>query len=617
MKKNIFCGVLLNLYLYTSMVQAAGIDPAALNSLPNTIDVQQKKNPLDCNYRVSAEIDTMDHELVIKWAKYAVIQSFDFSLASIDTQMSKLRSCYTKNGWNAFLNALQESGNLKAIKEHNLFMTSQLDGQPELIAASETQWKVVVPIKVTYKNEQETVVHFLSIYLTIGWRNGFNLGITQMIAIPRLAPASYKTILVKEGIQSVYSGILNKKTDGVEGVRNSVGPFFVSFFTKTRDVSLESDVITSLANVPPSMNSINRQGQQYVDGQASPIEQTQQNQMIDRVLSHQQQLAETATLNNGYSANNSKKNSYDFFDFKTEILDAQYTQLRKVMPYFIEQSLDGIASALDKLKYAKVTKTQKLTLMSQKDKEPRLVETKENQWKMMLPVQIVYQNDQNKVSKLLNVNLVIERKPNGELGIIQMHTKSSDVSLSERTAKLSAVNEKTMVNEHKQQTDATPNQPVSIVDPQKTGPIDCHYKTPADISKIEQSVVLSWAEHAVMQSFNFSSDALDEQLQKLHGCYTEDGWAEFNSALDKSGNVQTFKTHKLTSSSQLDGVVQIVDSRENQWVLTLPLKVVYQFDTTSITQLMQVRLVIVRKITGEFGITQLNSTLRPEISAAK
>ncbi len=613
MKKNIFCGVLFNLYIYTSMIHAADIDPAIPDLSLNTAVVQQKNNTIDCDYRVSAEIDSMDRDFVINWAKYAVLQSFDFSLSSLDMQISKLRSCYTKTGWNAFMNALQESGNLKEIKDHNLFMNGQLDGQPELIAASETQWKIVVPIKVIYKNNQETVVHFLSIYLTVGWRNAFNLGITQMIAIPRLAPVSYKTILVKEGVQSVYSGILNQKTDGIKGIKNSVGPFFVSFFTKTRDVSPESDLIASLASLPPSIDSINRTGHMLVDGQPSPIDENkpmQQNQLTYRALNHHQQLAEIATPNYIFSINDSKKNNYDFFDFKPEILTEQW---QKKIPYSMEKNMAGLAIALEKLKHAKVTKTQKLILKGQKDREPLLVETNENQWNMMLPVQIVYQNDQNKVTKLLNVALVIERKSNGELGITQMHTIPSDASLSEHTAKLSSANEETKLSEPKQRAAVTQDsQPISAEQPKKAVHIDCDYRVPAGISKVDQSVLLSWAEHAVMQSFNFSSDSLEEQLQKLQACYTENGWAEFKSALDKSGNIQTFKTHKLTSFSQLDGVTQLDESRDNQWVLTLPLKVVYQFDTTNITQLIQVRLIIGRKITGEFGIMQLNSTLRPE-----
>ncbi len=620
MKKNIFCGVLLNVFcIYTSIVQAADIDSAELDLLRTPTVAQQEKGIIDCDYRASAEIDTMDQDTVINWAKYAVTQSFDFNLTSIDTQLSKLRSCYTKNGWDAFLNAFQESGNLKKIKDHNLYMSSQLDGQPELIAANETQWKIVVPIKVLYKNDQETVVHFLSIYLTIGWRNAFNLGITQMIAIPRFAPVSYETVLVKEGIQSIFSGILDKKTDGVEGVKNSVEPFFVSLFTKiNRDALPKNRLIASLASFPPSMYSINRQGPQHVEGQPSPKDenkQIQQNQMAYRVLNHHNQLAETATLKNILSVNNSKKSSYDFFDFKPETLT---TQLQKAIPYSMEKSMDGLVVSLDKLKHAKVTKTQKLTLKSQKDREPRLVETRDNQWNMMLPVQIVYQNDQDKVTKLLNVALVIERKPNGELGITQMHTMPSDASLSENTAKLSSANEETKIIAHKQQADATQySQPINTEQQKKEPPIiDCDYKIPGEMSKIDQSVILSWAEHAVMQSFNFSSDSLEEQLQKLHTCYTENGWAEFKNALEKSGNVQTFKTHKLTSSSQMDGVAQIDESRENQWVLTLPLKVVYRFDTANITQLMQVRLIIGRKITGELGIMQLNSTIRPEEPAA-
>ncbi|CEG57612.1 DotI/IcmL family type IV secretion protein [Legionella fallonii] len=617
MRKKIFCGVLLNvLCIHSATAQAADIASSALNILRDS----QKTNVINCDYRISAEIDKMEHDVVINWAKYAVIESFNFNPSSIDMQMSRLRSCYTNKGWNAFINAQQESGNLKELKTHSLYMSSQLDGRPELIEASETQWKLVVPIKVIYKNDQETAVHFLSIYLTIGWRSAFNLGITQMIAIPRLAPVSYQVSLVKEGIQSVYSGILNKKTGGVEGVKRSVVPFVVSLFTKSiRIPSSES------YSIPNSASSLAKMYQINTKRQVPPLEgrqpypeyqnkQTGPNQIAYRVLNHQQQLAETATLDSLFSTNKIKKNSPDLFDFKSDILAEQ---LQKVVPYSMDQCLNTLAVALDKIKNAKVIQTKELTLKSQKNSEPRLVETQNNQWDMTLPVQIVYQSEGDNITKPLNVHLVIERKAGGGLEITQMKTTPSDVFLSEHRTKLSSANNATMISEQKQRADYAQNSQSIFVEQQKnTAPIDCNYKIPAETTKLEQAFIISWAEHAVMQSFNFSSNSLEEQLQKLQACYTENGWMEFKNALDKSGNIQTFKTQKLTSLSQMDGSVQINEAKENQWVLTLPVKVVYQFDTTNITQLMQVRLVIGRKITGDLGIMQLNSTLRQEVPAA-
>ena len=45
---------------------------------------------------------------------------------------------------------------------------------------------------------------------------------------------------------------------------------------------------------------------------------------------------------------------------------------------------------------------------------------KDNQWKASVPLQVVYQNDKEKLTQLLTVNLLIGRKISGDLGIMQM-----------------------------------------------------------------------------------------------------------------------------------------------------------------------------------------------------
>ena len=50
----------------------------------------------------------------------------------------------------------------------------------------------------------------------------------------------------------------------------------------------------------------------------------------------------------------------------------------------------------------------------------QVTENKDNQWKITLPLQVVYQNDKEKVTQLLQVDLTVGRKPSGDLGITQM-----------------------------------------------------------------------------------------------------------------------------------------------------------------------------------------------------
>ncbi|MFI4917990.1 MAG: DotI/IcmL/TraM family protein [Legionellales bacterium] len=135
--------------------------------------------------------------------------------------------------------------------------------------------------------------------------------------------------------------------------------------------------------------------------------------------------------------------------------------------------------------------------------------------------------------------------------------------------------------------------------------INCDYKVPAGTKLIDPSLIKSWSEKAVIQSFDFNPSTIDAQMQKLQSCFTEQGWLGFNSALKKSGNIDAIKTQKLTVSSQIDGQAQLTETKENQWKMTLPLQVVYQNETEKVTQLLFINLTIGRKISGDLGIMQM------------
>lgn len=146
---------------------------------------------------------------------------------------------------------------------------------------------------------------------------------------------------------------------------------------------------------------------------------------------------------------------------------------------------------------------------------------------------------------------------------------------------------------------------------QPTQPIDCNYKIPATTKTIDQALVLNWSEKATTQAFSFDPTTVDEQIKQLKNCFTDQGWTGFNSALEKSGNLEAIKAQKLNVSSQIDGQTQFSEVKDNQWKLTLPLHVVYQNEKEKVTQLLIVNLTVGRKITGDLGILQMIATPRP------
>jgi len=154
-------------------------------------------------------------------------------------------------------------------------------------------------------------------------------------------------------------------------------------------------------------------------------------------------------------------------------------------------------------------------------------------------------------------------------------------------------------------TAAAPSNPAT---PQTPSVIDCHYRIPAETTNIDETTISTWVKKASVQSFDFNPASIDEELEALKSCYTDQGWQGFNDALQKSGNINAIKSQHLTVSSQVSGEVKINILKDNQWKVTVPMQVVYQNDKEKLTQKLTVDLLIGRKITGDLGIMQMIAT---------
>ncbi len=140
--------------------------------------------------------------------------------------------------------------------------------------------------------------------------------------------------------------------------------------------------------------------------------------------------------------------------------------------------------------------------------------------------------------------------------------------------------------------------------------INCDYAIPATTTVIDQSILSAWAESAAKQAFDFKPDIMTAQMEKLKSCFTDQGWQGYYDALVKSGNLEAIKTNGLTVSSQMEGEVKITSVTDNQWKITLPMKVVYQNEKDNFKQDLSVDLLIGRKPSGNLGIMQVIASPR-------
>lgn len=146
--------------------------------------------------------------------------------------------------------------------------------------------------------------------------------------------------------------------------------------------------------------------------------------------------------------------------------------------------------------------------------------------------------------------------------------------------------------------------------------MDCNYHIPATQTAIDAAMITAWAEKAAMQSFTFAPTTIQNQLEMLKACYTEQGWKGFNDALQKSGNIDSIKNQQLNVSAQVDGTPNINTVKDGQWKVTLPMQIVYQNDKEKVTQRLSVSILIGRQPSGDLGIMQLVATAKPDETPA-
>ncbi|MDI9818150.1 MULTISPECIES: DotI/IcmL/TraM family protein [unclassified Legionella] len=127
--------------------------------------------------------------------------------------------------------------------------------------------------------------------------------------------------------------------------------------------------------------------------------------------------AETAQIEQGLVMKWAEKAATQSFDFDHNNID---TQLSALKTCYTEQGWQGFYDALQKSGNLNAIKSQHLMVSSMVSGQGQVTEAKDNQWKVTLPLQVVYQNNNEKLTQTLTVNLVIGRKVSGDLGIMQM-----------------------------------------------------------------------------------------------------------------------------------------------------------------------------------------------------
>ena len=129
---------------------------------------------------------------VLQWANQAAIASFTYNFVNYRTELQASSGFFTADGWDQFLNALQQSNNLDAVKAKKLIVSAVATRAPIILQKGILNgvyaWRVQMPILVTYQSaseftQQNNVVTMLIVRVpTLNSPRG--IGISQFVVGP-------------------------------------------------------------------------------------------------------------------------------------------------------------------------------------------------------------------------------------------------------------------------------------------------------------------------------------------------------------------------------------------------------------------------------------------------
>ncbi len=115
---------------------------------------------------------------------------------------------------------------------------------------------------------------------------------------------------------------------------------------------------------------------------------------------------------------------------------------------------------------------------------------------------------------------------------------------------------------------------------------------------VAASALLQWANQAAVAAYSYNFANYRQALQEASEYFTPNGWADFQTALKTSGNLETVIAKKLVVSAVATGAPVIIEQGllrgSYAWKVQMPILVTYESANTSIQDTQIVTLLITR-----------------------
>jgi intracellular multiplication protein IcmL len=96
---------------------------------------------------------------ILQWANQASIACFSYNFVNYHEELLAASSYFTNEGWQQFMDALQQSNNLESVKSKKLIVSAVATRAPIILQKGvlngSFSWRIQMPILVTYQSASE------------------------------------------------------------------------------------------------------------------------------------------------------------------------------------------------------------------------------------------------------------------------------------------------------------------------------------------------------------------------------------------------------------------------------------------------------------------------------
>lgn len=136
--------------------------------------------------------------------------------------------------------------------------------------------------------------------------------------------------------------------------------------------------------------------------------------------------------------------------------------------------------------------------------------------------------------------------------------------------------------------------------------IHCDSMMPNGSHEERREYVRRWSAFISKQAFTIPQNNISKHLERIHRCFSDEGWTEYSNAIERSGNINLIITKKYKGTSSIEGTIAVSHVQDSKlWETNTPLYVVYQNKESRVLQRVIVHLRINELIDRRLRIVQI------------